>query len=102
VPESEIGLGYSANDRCRRRGRPSPGRIHAAIRFQYTHPDAEGWQKRLMAHIGYLQDLLKAETLRASGPIKGIPDRPAMLIISAPDRQKSDEIISEDPFAKEG
>ena len=78
------------------------GRIHAAIRFQYTHPDAEGWQKRLMAHIGYLQDLLKAETLRASGPLKSIPDRPAMLIISAPDRQKLDEIISEDPFAKEG
>jgi hypothetical protein len=25
--------------------------------FQYTHPDAEGWQKRLMAYIGYLQDL---------------------------------------------
>lgn len=25
-----------------------------------------------------------------------------MLIISAPDRQKLDEIISEDPFAKEG
>jgi uncharacterized protein YciI len=55
-----------------------------------------------MAHFGYLQDLLKAETLRASGPLKGIPDRPAMLIISAPDRQKLDEIISEDPFAKEG
>jgi hypothetical protein len=52
-----------------------------------------------MAHIGYLQDLLKAETLRASGPLKGIPDRPA---ISAPGRQKLDEIISEDPFAKEG
>jgi len=58
--------------------------------------------KGVMAHIGYLQDLLEAETLRASGPLKGIPDRPAMLIISAPDRQKLDEIISEDPFAKEG
>jgi hypothetical protein len=39
--------------------------------------------------------LLKAETLRASGPLKGIPDGPAMLIISASDRQKLDEIMVE-------
>ncbi len=67
----------------------------------FEHHDEARWKQHLMAHIKYLQDLLKDGTLRASGPFPGNPDRKAMLIISAPDRAALDAIIDADPFAIE-
>jgi len=34
----------------------------------YVHPDGEGWNTFLDAHVSYLQQLLAEGTLRASGP----------------------------------
>ena len=68
----------------------------------YTHPDATGWAAHLAAHVGYLQDLLAAGTLRASGPFTGAPDRRAMLILHAADRPALDALVDADPFAEHG
>ncbi len=68
----------------------------------YTHPDAKGWAEHLPAHIGYLQDLLAAGTLRASGPFTGAPDRKALLILHAADRAGLGALVAADPFAEHG
>ncbi|MDP1630753.1 MAG: YciI family protein [Caulobacter sp.] len=68
----------------------------------YSHPDAEGWARHVMAHVDYLQALLKQGVLRASGPFVGTPDRSAMLVMAADNQQALLEIISQDPFAIEG
>ena len=68
----------------------------------YEHPNEAGWQRHLMAHIAWLQDQLKDGTLLASGPLKKRTDRPAMLILSASDRETLDQLIATDPFAEHG
>ncbi len=68
----------------------------------YAHPDEAGWRTHVMAHVAYLEDLLKDGTLRASGPFQGTPQRAAMLILSAPDRDAVLAVIAKDPFAIEG
>lgn len=68
----------------------------------YDHPDAEGWQTHVMAHVRYLQDLLKTGELLASGPFVGTAEKSAMLIMSAPDQRTLLEVIARDPFAIEG
>ena len=52
----------------------------------YCHPDEAGWRQHVMAHVGYLKQLLGQGVLRASGPMPGEADRRAMLVIAAPDR----------------
>ncbi len=74
----------------------------AVFIVHYQHPDAEGWQKQLMPHIHYLQDLLAQGVLLASGPLPEGADKPAMLIISADDEQALHAIIAGDPFAEHG
>jgi uncharacterized protein len=67
----------------------------------YKHPNFEGWQQHLRDHIVYLQELLASGVLRASGPINHVPDREALLIISAESREALMEIIEKDPFSIE-
>lgn len=68
----------------------------------YIHPDGEGWNTFLDAHVSYLQQLLAEGTLRASGPFVGTPHRSAMLILSAPSREDARSIIEQDPYKIEG
>ena len=67
-----------------------------------SHPDGEEWGKHLADHMGYLKSLLKAGTLRASGPIKGHALRSGFLIVSAQSREDVEGIVSKDPFARHG
>jgi uncharacterized protein YciI len=64
----------------------------------YVHPDSEGWNKYLLAHVAYLENLLKEGTLRASGPFIGS----AMLILSAASRKDVLDVIAKDPFQIQG
>ena len=68
----------------------------------YEHPNERGWKEYLMPHIAWLQHQLKAGALLASGPFSDRTVRPAMLIISAPDRSALDRLIATDPFAEHG
>lgn len=68
----------------------------------YTHPDEDGWAKHVMAHVTYLQDLLKTGELLASGPFSGTTHKSAMLVMQAPDRAALEATIARDPFAIEG
>jgi uncharacterized protein YciI len=68
----------------------------------YNHPNADGWQQHVVAHVEYLQDLLKKGTLRASGPFIGTTHKSAMLILSAANRDEVLDVIARDPFTIEG
>lgn len=68
----------------------------------YVHRDAEGWRKHVIPHVQYLQAQLKEGSLRASGPLVGTPDRAALLIMTAPDKQAVLDLIELDPFKIEG
>lgn len=67
-----------------------------------VHPDGDGWNKHLAAHVQYLQELLANHTLRASGPLPGTPLRSALLILSVADREEAIAIVEKDPYAIEG
>lgn len=66
----------------------------------YEHPNEEGWAEYLMPHIAWLQAQLKTGALIASGPFSDRKVRPAMLIMSVPDRSALDQLIATDPFAE--
>jgi uncharacterized protein YciI len=68
----------------------------------YVHPDSEGWNKYLLAHVAYLENLLKEGTLRASGPFIGTPHKSAMLILSTASRKDVLDVIAKDPFQIQG
>lgn len=68
----------------------------------YSHPDAEGWQKHVAAHVAYLRELLAQGVLRASGPVEGGPHRAALLIIAADNIDALEAIVDRDPFALHG
>ena len=70
------------------------------VRFE--HPDAQGWQEQLAAHLDWLREHVTDGSVRASGPLVGAPDRAALLIMAAPDRATLDAIIATDPFAVHG
>ncbi len=67
-----------------------------------SHPDGDGWNHHLAAHVGYLKDLIAAGSLRASGPLKGTALRSGFLIFTAPDRATIEALVAADPFAIEG
>ncbi len=69
---------------------------------RFHHPDAESWQQQLMAHVAFLQQLLREGSLKASGPLPGGANKAALLLIEAPDRPALDAIIARDPFAEHG
>ena len=68
----------------------------------YVHRDEEGWRKHVIPHVQYLQAKLKDGSLRASGPMVGMPERAALLIMTAPDKQAVLDLIEQDPFKIEG
>lgn len=67
-----------------------------------THPDGPGWGKHVRPHVEYLNGLIAAGKLKASGPIAGQPLRGGLLIFSVADRAELDALIAADPFAIEG
>ena len=68
----------------------------------YVHRDEEGWRNHVMAHVQYLQDMVKAGAVRASGPMVGTTERSAMLIMVATNREAVLDLIEQDPFKIEG
>ncbi|MFG1425970.1 YciI family protein [Roseixanthobacter glucoisosaccharinicivorans] len=67
-----------------------------------AHPDGDGWNCHLAAHVAYLKDLVAAGRLRASGPLIGTPHRSGFLIFTVPDRAKVEALVAADPFAVAG
>lgn len=64
----------------------------------YVHPDEDGWNKYLVPHVEFLENLLKDGTLRASGPLVGTPHKSALLILSAASHEEVLAVIAEDPY----
>ncbi len=68
----------------------------------YEHPNEDGWQLHVTAHVVWLQERLKDGSLIASGPFGGQDVKSALLIMNAPDRSYLEGVIATDPFAIEG
>lgn len=66
-----------------------------------THPDDDGWGRHVVAHVGYLQGLIEAGKIRASGPAYGLGKRAGFIIMTVADAQEARSLIAEDPFAIE-
>jgi uncharacterized protein len=66
-----------------------------------SHPDGDGWNRHLSAHVDYLKQLIAAGSLRASGPLIGSPLRSGFLIFTAPDLASVKALVAADPFALE-
>lgn len=49
-----------------------------------SHPDGDGWNWHLAAHVAYLNHLVAVGSLRASGPLIGTPLRSGFLIFTVP------------------
>ncbi|WP_404989908.1 YciI family protein [Caballeronia sp. LP003] len=66
------------------------------------HPDGQGWDQNVLAHVEYLRELIDGGRLLASGPLKGTRLRSGFLIMIAESRQEVEEAVKDDPFSKEG
>jgi uncharacterized protein len=67
-----------------------------------SHPDGDGWNRHLAAHVAYLTGLVAAGHLRASGRLIGTKLRSGFLIFTVPDRAAVETLVAADPFAIEG
>jgi len=67
-----------------------------------THPDGEGWGQHVMPHVAFLQSLIEAGKVKASGPVKGFDKRAGFIIMTAENREEVEQLIAQDPFAIEG
>jgi uncharacterized protein len=67
-----------------------------------SHPDGDGWNRHLAAHVVYLRWLVARGMLRASGRLIGTPLRSGFLIFVAPDRATVEALVAKDPFSVEG
>jgi uncharacterized protein YciI len=67
-----------------------------------SHPDGDGGTRRLADHVAYLQKLVAAGALRASGRLIGTRLRSGFLIFTVPDRATVEALVAEDPFAVAG
>ena len=67
-----------------------------------THPDGPGWGEHVMPHVDYLNGLIAAGKLRASGPVIGGNLRAGLLLFTVTDRAELDALIAADPFALQG
>lgn len=67
-----------------------------------SHPDGDGWNRHLAAHVAYLKELVAAGSLRASGRLIGTKLRSGFLIFTVPDRVTVEALVARDPFAVEG
>lgn len=71
---------------------------------RYLHTDMIGWKKHVNAHIDYLEQLIKEETLIVSGPIKDSKEgeKEAYLIFKVKDINQLQQLIEKDPYWYEG
>ena len=67
-----------------------------------THPDGEGWGQHVMAHVAFLQVLIEAGKIRASGPVTGLGKRAGFIVMTVDSREEAERLIAQDPFAIEG
>ncbi len=67
-----------------------------------THPDGDGWGRHVVPHVGFLQSLIEAGKVRASGPVTGLGKRAGFIIVTADSREEVEHLIAQDPFAVEG
>ena len=67
-----------------------------------THPDGDGWGQHVMPHVRYLQGLIEAGQIRASGPVRGLSKRAGFIIMTVDSRETVERLIAADPFATEG
>ena len=67
-----------------------------------THPDGPGWGEHVMPHVEYLNGLIEAGKLRASGPVVGGELRAGLLLFTVESRAELDVLIAADPFAIHG
>jgi uncharacterized protein YciI len=67
-----------------------------------THPDGEGWGRHVVPHVAFLQSLIVAGKVRASGPVTGLGKRAGFIIVTADTREEVEQMIAQDPFAIEG
>ncbi|WP_304168790.1 YciI family protein [Lonsdalea britannica] len=65
------------------------------------HPDGTGWNTHVAEHVRYLQGLIKAGRLIASGPLKDTPLRAGFLIFRAATLDEVKSMIHGDPFTRE-
>ncbi len=66
-----------------------------------THPDGYGWGGHVRAHVAYLQQLIAAGKIRASGPVQGLGKRAGFIIMTVADRAEAQALVDADPFAVE-
>jgi len=67
----------------------------------YIRPDDTGWDEHLRAHVAYLNGLVEAGSLRASGPLLDTSETSSMLILSAESREDALDLITADPYVAE-
>lgn len=67
-----------------------------------THPDGEGWGQHVGAHIAFLNRLIDAGKIRASGPVTGLGKRAGFIIMTVASADEARALIEQDPFAVEG
>ena len=67
-----------------------------------THPDGEGWGRHVGPHVTFLQSLIEAGKIRASGPVTGLGKRAGFIIVTADNRQEVEQMVAQDPFSIEG
>lgn len=67
-----------------------------------THPVGDGWSQHVMAHVGFLQGLIEAGKIRASGPVTGLGKRAGFIIMTVDSSEEAERLIAQDPFAIEG
>lgn len=67
-----------------------------------THPDGDGWGQHVMAHVAFLQQLIDAGSIRASGPVTDLGKRAGFIIMTADNREEIEKLIAQDPFSVEG
>jgi len=65
------------------------------------HPEGPLWASYVLEHIAYLQTLIEAGHLLASGPVKGSLLRAGFLVFKADSILQVQALINEDPFARE-
>ncbi|WP_425995493.1 YciI family protein [Caulobacter sp. DWR1-3-2b1] len=55
-----------------------------------------------MPHVTFLQSLIEAGKIKASGPVTGLGKRAGFIIMTADSRDEVEQLIAQDPFAIEG
>ncbi len=74
----------------------------AFILVTMTHPDGEGWGLHVGAHVAFLQGLIEAGKIRASGPLRGLDKRAGFIIMTVENVEEARSLIEQDPFHIEG